>query len=77
MAKRINQVQEGLAEKDRIKGKLVVGGNDQMATPEEVERLGNELGWEVKLLSSSAGHAVPMERAREWRTDLLDFLSDN
>ena len=77
MAKRINQSQEGMAEKDRIKGKLVVGGNDQMAAPEEAERLGNELGWDVTLLSTSAGHAVPMECAREWRTDLLDFLSDN
>ena len=77
MARRINQSQESIAEKDRIKGKLVVGGNDQMATPEEVERLGKELGWEVTLLSTNAGHAVPMECAREWRTDLLDFLSGN
>ena len=77
MAKRINQSQEGMAETDRIKGKLVVGGNDQMATPIEVKRLGKELGWDVTLLSTSAGHAVPMECGREWRADLLDFLSGN
>lgn len=77
IAKRINQSEGSVAEKDRIKGKLVVGGNDQMATPEEVERLGKELGWDVTLLSTSAGHAVPMECAREWRADLLDFLSGN
>ena len=77
MAKRMNQSQEGIAEKDRIKGKLVVGGNDRMATPKEVKRLGKELGWEVTVLSASAGHAVPMECAREWRADLLDFLSVN
>ena len=77
LAKRINQSQEGIAEKDRIKGKLVVGGNDRMATPKEVERLGKELGWEVTVLSASAGHAVPMECAREWRADLLGFLSES
>lgn len=75
MAKRICQSQGSIAERGRLKGKLVVGGNDQMATPDEVERLGKELGWDVTVISTSAGHAVPMECARAWRTDLLDFLS--
>eukprot|EP00563_Minutocellus_polymorphus_P015368 CAMPEP_0181057778 /NCGR_PEP_ID=MMETSP1070-20121207/20437_1 /TAXON_ID=265543 /ORGANISM="Minutocellus polymorphus, Strain NH13" /LENGTH=271 /DNA_ID=CAMNT_0023137225 /DNA_START=420 /DNA_END=1235 /DNA_ORIENTATION=+ len=75
MARRISQSQGNIMEIDRLKGKLVVGGNDRMATPAEVERLGKELSWEVLILAASAGHAVPMECAREWRTDLLDFLS--
>lgn len=75
MARRICQSQGNIAGSNRLRGKLVVGGNDQMATPAEVERLGKELGWEVLILTTSAGHAVPMECAREWRADLLNFLS--
>ena len=75
MARRICQSQGSIAGSNRLRGKLVVGGNDQMATPAEVERLGKELGWEVLILTTSAGHAVPMECAREWRADLLNFLS--
>jgi pimeloyl-ACP methyl ester carboxylesterase len=75
MARRISQSQGNIAGSNRLRGKLVVGGNDQMATPAEVERLGKELGWEVLILTTSAGHAVPMECAREWRADLLNFLS--
>ena len=75
MARRICQSQGNIAGSNRLRGKLVVGGNDQMAPPAEVERLGKELGWEVLILKTSAGHAVPMECAREWRADLLNFLS--
>jgi len=57
-----------------IRGRLVVGELDCMASVAEVRRLSRVLGWGEVGVFEGSGHAAVIERAREWRKDLLDFL---
>lgn len=70
MAKRITAL------KRPARGMLTVGSLDRMSTPGEARRLSSSLGWDDVRTYEGSGHAVPMERAREWRNDLLRFLDE-
>lgn len=65
-----------------IQGRMVVGDRDQMASVEEVQRLGRMLGWitedglENLGVFEGAGHAIVIEQPRKWREDLLSFLNE-
>eukprot|EP00978_Attheya_sp_CCMP212_P026078 scaffold85081_cov49-Attheya_sp.AAC.1 len=61
----------------KVHGRLVVGSLDQMATPSEVQQLSNALKWGDIAIIPDCGHAAPMQEARLWRNDLLNFLNEN
>jgi len=60
-----------------IAGRLTVGRQDKLASHENVEILSNLLGWGPIGIYDGVGHAVPIEKPRQWREDLLSFLDAN
>lgn len=81
MAERIAAAKSGFSNNNI---RLVVGENDILATPKEVQNLakilssGNDENGEKTVVSiiPNSGHAVPIEQPRLWRNDLLSFLRD-
>jgi pimeloyl-ACP methyl ester carboxylesterase len=70
MAKRISSQQ------NKIRGCLLVGDEDVMAPVESARELAAVLSWSPLLHTvESCGHAVPLQKPREWRQHVLDFLS--
>jgi pimeloyl-ACP methyl ester carboxylesterase len=59
-----------------VQGKLCVGGLDQMAPPEDGQRLCEQLGWLEPTIVPNCAHAVGLEAARVWRNDVLSFLNE-
>jgi pimeloyl-ACP methyl ester carboxylesterase len=70
MAKRIQQ-QNG---DKQISGCLLVGDEDVMAPVESARELAAILSWSLHTVES-CGHAVPLQKPREWRQHVLEFLS--
>ena len=60
-------------------GKLCVGEFDKMAPVEAVEELGKNSDWIMSKVDvlSNCGHAVVLEKPREWRDSVLSFLDDD
>lgn len=60
-----------------IAGKLMVGEQDKLASRDNVQILSNLLGWGPIGIYDGVGHAVPIEKPRQWREDLLAFINGN
>jgi pimeloyl-ACP methyl ester carboxylesterase len=58
-----------------VYGCLLVGENDIMAPYERSLELTKSLGWVDPIIVHDCGHAIPMEKPRVWRENLLGFLS--
>ena len=58
-----------------IEGKIFVGSKDKIANPSSAQELSRILGWGDVHIYNGVGHAVPMEDARIWRNDLIEFLN--
>jgi pimeloyl-ACP methyl ester carboxylesterase len=63
-----------MATRIKQKGRILVGQDDVMALSAETTTLASLLHWEPPLVIPGCGHAVPMEHARMWRKDVLEFL---
>jgi len=68
---------------DRISVRLCIGLFDKMSTVKEAKVLAEFLSSggsgctdATVQVFDNCGHAVPVERGREWSTDLLNFLSE-
>jgi pimeloyl-ACP methyl ester carboxylesterase len=61
--------------KSDIVGKLCVGELDQMAPKEHALTLCDQLGFSDTLVVPNCGHAVGIEGARAWKSDVLEFLN--
>ena len=82
IAERIAAVAKSKSSNNNIR--LLVGENDILATPNEVQNLANILSSRENdndkktavCVIPNSGHAVPIEQPRLWRNDLLSFLRD-
>jgi pimeloyl-ACP methyl ester carboxylesterase len=59
----------------KIMGHVCVGALDSMAPPDEAAKLCHRLGWNAPTSIPGCGHAVALEAPRQWRSNVLDFLS--
>jgi pimeloyl-ACP methyl ester carboxylesterase len=60
-----------------IVGHVCVGALDSMAPPDEAAKLCHRLGWDAPTIVPDCGHAVALEAPRQWRSNVLDFLSSS
>eukprot|EP00980_Cylindrotheca_fusiformis_P009493 scaffold2076_cov106-Cylindrotheca_fusiformis.AAC.2 len=58
-----------------IPGRICVGELDQMAPPKHATELATRLGWEEPFAIPNCGHAVGIEGARMWKSDVIEFLN--
>jgi pimeloyl-ACP methyl ester carboxylesterase len=63
-----------MATRIKQKGRILVGQDDVMALSAQTITLASLLRWEPPLVIPGCGHAVPMEHARTWQKDVLEFL---
>ena len=72
MAKRLQSI-----DRPTFQGRLCVGELDEMAPVENAKELAELLNLESPTILEGCGHAVTTEAPREWRNDVLQFLSDD
>jgi pimeloyl-ACP methyl ester carboxylesterase len=67
----------GMAQKIKgVNGCLLVGEKDIMAPYEQALELTRHLGWDDPTIVYDCGHAIPTEKPKLWRDNVLNFLRE-
>ncbi len=79
MADRLAEESKSQSNQNKTVGQLCVGEFDKMAPIGSVEDLGKKTNWIAQKIDilSDCGHAVVLEKPREWRESVLSFLDDD